>query len=195
MVETMKRIFGDRLIHAPIHDRERITLEDAMDKILIKVEYCRNPLHTQENQDQAEEVHDASSSDSSDDEETRKLRKQKQKKPAIIPELEELGVYTTSIKPIKDDFLSQADRAPKMVTNISESALSKLMKTRLPDIINHTSQYAMRVYPKGLRVMSFVACQDPLDVLNGDHHRLTDAISILCRSGTLVHRSWPSTSR
>lgn len=164
MVHTMQRIFGDRLIQNKIKDLDRITLQDAMDKILIKVEYCRNPMHPQQQQQQQQDsdpADDDSSSDSSDDEDARKIRKEKKKqKPAIIPELQDLGVYITSIKPVKDDFLAQsaADRAPKMVTNISESALSKLMKTRLPEIVDHTSQYAMRVYPKGLRVMSCVSC-------------------------------------
>lgn len=50
----------------------------------------------------------------------------------------------------------ELERAPKMVTNISESALGKVMQTRLPEVIQHTNEYAMRVYPKGLRVFSCV---------------------------------------
>lgn len=159
MVETMKRMFGDRLITKKLKpDADRITLAEALDKILIKVEFCRRTMHPGSSPEQQNEEmeDDATSSDSSDDEEARRMRKQKKKKPSIIPELQDLGVYTTSIKPVKDDFLHATleDRAPKMVTNISESALNKLIKTRLDDVVQHTSQYAMRVYPKGLRVMS-----------------------------------------
>lgn len=97
MVDVMKRIFGDRLISGPIKDSNRITLEDAMKKILIKVEYCQNPLHADDKQPQEED--DSSSSDSSDDEETAEARKQKQKKARIIPELAALGVYSELCSP------------------------------------------------------------------------------------------------
>jgi phosphatidylinositol phospholipase C delta len=41
-----------------------------------------------------------------------------------------------------------------MVVNISESALSKLLPHRLQHILEHNTRFAMRVYPKGIRVFS-----------------------------------------
>jgi phosphatidylinositol phospholipase C delta len=41
-----------------------------------------------------------------------------------------------------------------MVVNISESALLKLLPTRLSQVLLHNSKYGMRVYPHGLRISS-----------------------------------------
>lgn len=50
-------------------------------------------------------IEEDSSSSDSDTEESKEIRQQRKKKAKIIKPLHDLGVYTLSVKPKKDDFL------------------------------------------------------------------------------------------
>ena len=118
----MTEVFGSKLISDKLDGAaERLTLEQARGRVLLKVEQCPSVAVSPDVPIEAED-----SSSSSSDEDERDAKESKKKDPKIVPSLSKLGVYTTSIKPKADDFL-RGSRPYHLVTNISESAMYHLL--------------------------------------------------------------------
>ncbi|KAK1633357.1 phosphatidylinositol-specific phospholipase C [Colletotrichum phormii] len=156
----MREVFGDRLLSKAIREKgqaeqegqaNHVRLEELGNKIVVIVEYHFPG-----------EADDSSSSSSDDDEEEKKAKKDyKDKKKAapaslIVPELEALGVYAQSVKPINNSWFEQVlqDAPHHHLINVSESGLASHLPTHTDKISRHNAHHLMRVFPKGTRISS-----------------------------------------
>ncbi|EQB58571.1 phosphatidylinositol-specific phospholipase C [Colletotrichum gloeosporioides Cg-14] len=159
LVQIMKEVFGDRLLskavrekgHAEQEGDSPVRLEELGNKIVLIVEY-----HFPGEPDDS-----SSSSDDEDEEEKKNHEAYKAKKKAapktlIVPELEALGVYAQSVKPVDnswyEDILKEGPH--HHLINVSESGLASHMPEASDKISRHNAQHLMRVFPKGTRISS-----------------------------------------
>lgn len=136
MAEVMREVWGDLVVAAPLEGAaESISLERFRGRILVKVE-----------QEGTAQPADDSSSDEEDKSSEAQAHKTKRKaaKSRITPELAAIGIYTRSVKPTGDDWLTNlGERASHLVANISESALGKYLPARSDEIVRHNSKCAL----------------------------------------------------
>ncbi|KAI8256044.1 1-phosphatidylinositol 4,5-bisphosphate phosphodiesterase 1 [Colletotrichum sp. SAR 10_77] len=159
LVHIMKEVFGDRLLskavrekgHAEQEGDSPVRLEELGNKIVLIVEY-----HFPGEPD------DSSSSSDDEDEEERKnheaykVKKKAAPKTLIVPELEALGVYAQSVKPVDNSWYEDIlkDGPHHHLINVSESGLASHMPEASDKISRHNAQHLMRVFPKGTRISS-----------------------------------------
>ncbi|KAJ3954338.1 hypothetical protein N0V92_009154 [Colletotrichum tropicale] len=159
LVHIMKEVFGDRLLskavrekgHAEQEGDSPVRLEELGNKIVLIVEY-----HFPGEPDDS-----SSSSDDEDEEERKNHEAYKAKKKAapktlIVPELEALGVYAQSVKPVDNSWYEDIlkDGPHHHLINVSESGLASHMPEASDKISRHNAQHLMRVFPKGTRISS-----------------------------------------
>ncbi|KAK1958597.1 phosphatidylinositol-specific phospholipase C [Colletotrichum sublineola] len=161
LVQIMREVFGDRLLSRAVREKghaeqdgqgDHVRLEELGNKIVVIVEY-----HFPGEPDDS-----SSSSSDDDDEEEKKARhdynaKKKEAPPSlIIPELEELGVYAQSVKPVDNSWYEDSlQGAPHHhLINVSESGLASHMPQAAVKIARHNAHHLMRVFPKGTRISS-----------------------------------------
>ncbi|KAI8270383.1 1-phosphatidylinositol 4,5-bisphosphate phosphodiesterase 1 [Colletotrichum sp. SAR11_239] len=159
LVQIMKEVFGDRLLskavrekgHAEQEGDSPVRLEELGNKIVLIVEY-----HFPGEPDDS-----SSSSDDEDEEERKNHEAYKAKKKAapktlIVPELEALGVYAQSVKPVDNSWYEDIlkDGPHHHLINVSESGLASHMPEASDKISRHNAQHLMRVFPKGTRISS-----------------------------------------
>ncbi|KAL3301552.1 phosphatidylinositol-specific phospholipase C [Colletotrichum asianum] len=159
LVHIMKGVFGDRLLskavrekgHAEQEGDSPVRLEELGNKIVLIVEY-----HFPGEPDDS-----SSSSDDEDEEERKNHEAYKAKKKAapktlIVPELEALGVYAQSVKPVDNSWYEDIlkDGPHHHLINVSESGLASHMPEASDKISRHNAQHLMRVFPKGTRISS-----------------------------------------
>ncbi|KAF4921847.1 1-phosphatidylinositol 4,5-bisphosphate phosphodiesterase 1 [Colletotrichum viniferum] len=159
LVHIMKEVFGDRLLskavrekgHAEQEGDSPVRLEELGNKIVLIVEY-----HFPGEPDDS-----SSSSDDEDEEERKNHEAYKAKKKAapktlIVPELEALGVYAQSVKPVDNSWYEDIlkDGPHHHLINVSESGLASHMPEASDNISRHNAQHLMRVFPKGTRISS-----------------------------------------
>ncbi|KAF5526190.1 1-phosphatidylinositol 4,5-bisphosphate phosphodiesterase 1 [Colletotrichum aenigma] len=159
LVHIMKEVFGDRLLskavrekgHAEQEGDSPVRLEELGNKIVLIVEY-----HFPGEPDDS-----SSSSDDEDEEEKKNHEAYKAKKKAapktlIVPELEALGVYAQSVKPVDNSWYENIlkDGPHHHLINVSESGLASHMPEASDKISRHNAQHLMRVFPKGTRISS-----------------------------------------
>ncbi|KAI8246557.1 1-phosphatidylinositol 4,5-bisphosphate phosphodiesterase 1 [Colletotrichum sp. SAR 10_96] len=159
LVHIMKEVFGDRLLskavrekgHAEQEGDSPVRLEELGNKIVLIVEYHFPG-----------EPEDSSSSSDDEDEEERKnheaykAKKKAAPKTLIVPELEALGVYAQSVKPVDNSWYEDIlkDGPHHHLINVSESGLASHMPEASDKISRHNAQHLMRVFPKGTRISS-----------------------------------------
>ncbi|OLN87160.1 1-phosphatidylinositol 4,5-bisphosphate phosphodiesterase 1 [Colletotrichum chlorophyti] len=160
LVQIMKEVFGHRLLDRAVRDKghaeqdglgDHVRLEELGSKVVVIVEYHFPG-----------EPEDTSSSSSDEDEEEKKnheaYKAKKRAAPAtlIIPELEDLGVYAQSVKPVDNSWYEDVlnDRPHHHLVNLSESGLASHMPGASQKISTHNAHHLMRVYPKGTRISS-----------------------------------------
>ncbi|KAI8283790.1 1-phosphatidylinositol 4,5-bisphosphate phosphodiesterase 1 [Colletotrichum sp. SAR11_240] len=159
LVHIMKEVFGDRLLskavrekgHAEQEGDSPVRLEELGNKVVLIVEY-----HFPGEPDDS-----SSSSDDEDEEEKKNHEAYKAKKKAapktlIVPELEALGVYAQSVKPVDNSWYEDIlkDGPHHHLINVSESGLASHMPEASDKISRHNAQHLMRVFPKGTRISS-----------------------------------------
>ncbi|KAF4822780.1 1-phosphatidylinositol 4,5-bisphosphate phosphodiesterase 1 [Colletotrichum tropicale] len=159
LVHIMKEVFGDRLLskavrekgHAEQEGDNPVRLEELGNKVVLIVEY-----HFPGEPDDS-----SSSSDDEDEEERKNHEAYKAKKKAapktlIVPELEALGVYAQSVKPVDNSWYEDIlkDGPHHHLINVSESGLASHMPEASDKISRHNAQHLMRVFPKGTRISS-----------------------------------------
>ncbi|WQF82043.1 Putative C2 domain, phosphatidylinositol-specific phospholipase C, X domain, C2 domain superfamily [Colletotrichum destructivum] len=161
LVQIMRGVFGDRLLSRTVREKghaeqdgqgDHVRLEELGSKIVVIVEY-----HFPGEPDDS-----SSSSSDSDDEEEKKARhdykaKKKEVPPSlIIPELEELGVYAQSVKPVNNSWYEEVlqDAPHHHLINVSESGLASHLPEATHKISRHNAHHLMRVFPKGTRISS-----------------------------------------
>ncbi|KAJ0341662.1 hypothetical protein COL922a_002101 [Colletotrichum nupharicola] len=159
LVHIMKEVFGDRLLskavrekgHAEQEGDSPVRLEELGNKIVLIVEY-----HFPGEPDDS-----SSSSDDEDEEERKNHEAYKAKKKAapktlIVPELEALGVYAQSVKPVDNSWYEDIlkDGPHHHLINVSESGLASHMPEASDKISRHNARHLMRVFPKGTRISS-----------------------------------------
>ncbi|KAK2735568.1 1-phosphatidylinositol-bisphosphate phosphodiesterase gamma 2 [Colletotrichum kahawae] len=159
LVHIMKEVFGDRLLskavrekgHAEQEGDSPVRLEELGNKIVLIVEY-----HFPGEPDDS-----SSSSDDEDEEERKNHEAYKAKKKAapktlIVPELEALGVYAQSVKPVDNSWYEDIlkDGPHHHLINVSESGLASHMPEASDKISRHNAHHLMRVFPKGTRISS-----------------------------------------
>ncbi|KAL0941295.1 1-phosphatidylinositol-bisphosphate phosphodiesterase gamma 2 [Colletotrichum truncatum] len=161
LVQIMKEVFGDRLLSKEVREKghaeqegqcSHVRLEELGAKIVVIVEY-----HFPGESDDSS----SSSSDDSNDEDKKNHDAYKAKKKAapatlIIPELEELGVYAQSVKPVNNSWYEEIlkDGPHHHLINVSESGLASHMPEASDKIARHNAHHLMRVFPKGTRISS-----------------------------------------
>ncbi|KAF5510344.1 1-phosphatidylinositol 4,5-bisphosphate phosphodiesterase 1 [Colletotrichum siamense] len=159
LVHIMKEVFGDRLLsqavrekgHAEQEGDSPVRLEELGNKIVLIVEHHFPG-----------EPEDSSSSSDDEDEEERKnheaykAKKKAAPKTLIVPELEALGVYAQSVKPVDNSWYEDIlkDGPHHHLINVSESGLASHMPEASDKISRHNAQHLMRVFPKGTRISS-----------------------------------------
>ncbi|KAF6826647.1 1-phosphatidylinositol-bisphosphate phosphodiesterase gamma 2 [Colletotrichum musicola] len=160
LVHIMKEVFGDRLLSKAVRQKghaeqegqgDHVRLEELGSKIVVIVEYHFPG-----------EPEDSSSSSSDEDEEEKKThdayreRKRAAPKTLIIPELEDLGVYAQSVKPVDNSWYEETlnDAPHHHLINVSESGLASHMPQSSDKISRHNAHHLMRVFPKGTRISS-----------------------------------------
>lgn len=94
------------------------------------------------------------------------------KKVKMSLELLALLVYTVGVK--CRGFNKKETYAPEHVFSLSENTANKLLKENMMDLIKHTQNHVVRIYPKGVRISS----------TNYDPHRYWSA------GGQLVSLNW-----
>ncbi|KAF9878878.1 phosphatidylinositol-specific phospholipase C [Colletotrichum karsti] len=160
LVLIMKEVFGDRLLSKAVRAKghaeqdgqgDHVRLEELGNKIVVIVEY-----HFPGEPDDS-----SSSSDDEDGEEKKnheayKAKKKEASKTLIVPELEELGVYAQSVKPVDNSWYEEVlKEAPHHhLINVSESGLASHMPGASDKIARHNAHHLMRVFPKGTRISS-----------------------------------------
>ncbi|KAH0423956.1 phosphatidylinositol-specific phospholipase C [Colletotrichum camelliae] len=159
LVHIMKEVFGDRLLskavrekgHAEQEGDSPVRLEELGNKIVLIVEY-----HFPGEPDDS-----SSSSDDEDEEERKNHEAYKAKKKAapktlIVPELEALGVYAQSVKPVDNSWYEDIlkDGPHHHLINVSESGLASHMPEASDKISRHNAHHLMRVFPRGTRISS-----------------------------------------
>ncbi|KAK1996505.1 phosphatidylinositol-specific phospholipase C [Colletotrichum falcatum] len=164
LVQIMRDIFGDRLLSRAVREKghaeqdgqgDHVRLQELGNKIVVIVEY-----HFPGEPDDSSSS--SSSSDDEDEDEEKKARhdyhaKKKDAPPSlIIPELEELGVYAQSVKPVDNSWYedSMKDAPHHHLINVSESGLASHMPQSAVKIARHNAHHLMRVFPKGTRISS-----------------------------------------
>ncbi|TDZ68032.1 1-phosphatidylinositol 4,5-bisphosphate phosphodiesterase 1 [Colletotrichum trifolii] len=160
LVQIMQEVFGHRLLSKHVREKghaeqdgqgDHVRLDELGSKIVVIVEY-----HFPGEPD------DSSSSSSDEDEEQKKNHdaykaKKKDAPPSlIIPELEALGVYAQSVKPVDNSWFEEVlKEAPHHhLINVSESGLASHMPDASEKISRHNAHHLMRVFPKGTRISS-----------------------------------------
>ncbi|CAE7156149.1 unnamed protein product [Rhizoctonia solani] len=161
MVRVMLETWGDKLVQAEIEGIEgMVSLKHVRGRILLMVEWY--PPASRAPPQHNSSSSSSSSSDDDDDKGDQRQRDialageqaQKQLDLRISPSLAKLGVYAKSVKP-QGDFTVQGVVEPlHCLLNISESALSKLVPTRLEALVQMGHTHQTRVYPRGTRVQS-----------------------------------------
>ena len=141
MAEVIKEVWGGGqeggrglVVVAPLEGNPDTTnLEHFRGRILVKVE-----------QEGTAQAADESSDEETKTSESEALKtKRKAAKSRITPELAAIGVYTRSVKPQADDWLTGiGERASNLVANISESALGKYLPARSEEVVRHNSKCA-----------------------------------------------------
>ncbi|KAF3802560.1 1-phosphatidylinositol 4 5-bisphosphate phosphodiesterase 1 [Colletotrichum gloeosporioides] len=159
LVQIMKEVFGDRLLskavrekgHAEQEGDSPVRLEELGNKIVLIVEY-----HFPGEPDDSSSSSDDEDEEEKKDHEAYKAKKKAAPKTLIVPELEALGVYAQSVKPVDnswyEDILKEGPH--HHLINVSESGLASHMPEASDKISRHNAQHLMRVFPKGTRISS-----------------------------------------
>lgn len=155
VASILKGVLGDLLLTKPLHSGSFTiaTPEELKHKVLIKVKASgmEESFATEESTDEEFDLDSASlvrrtksaSSSSSG-----------KKKPKIIRELGDLGVYLSARKFV--DFTLPESKAVNHCFSFSEGKVKTIMKspTLLAQLIKHNTKYFARVYPGAMRLSS-----------------------------------------